>query len=247
MIFHSSPRFAHHSPPSPLSHKRQCLERVAQSTPSPAFEADVDMAGNPSGVDMAVLPAGHLLPPLVISPATETSTQLASCPPLSPGSRMQQSMDHLEAASQAVRLKFATKEQSDKSTPATYERHVNNYVAWWDAYQLRELARDPTTTTIPALPVTAAKVTMFLEYTSTRAKASGFLLHLIAPSLADIDISPSAKARRLGDYPRLCCRAERDQTDHLGARKPPLSASAPSQACTRVASGTPVRRSHPWL
>ncbi|KAH9178185.1 hypothetical protein EDB89DRAFT_1151160 [Lactarius sanguifluus] len=84
--------------------------------------------------------------------------------------RMQQSIDELEAASQDVRFRVACDEQSDKTTAATYRRHVNAYAMWWDAYQASILLGDPTQVAIPAFPITAAKATMFLEYTSTRPK-----------------------------------------------------------------------------
>ena len=83
-------------------------------------------------------------------------------------------MNSLEAASQAVWLRLAMKEQSDKSTPATYERHINHYVDWWTSYQAAEINSDSTKTVIPAFPITAAKATMFLDYTSTCAKVSNF-------------------------------------------------------------------------
>jgi hypothetical protein len=91
-----------------------------------------------------------------------------------PSPRMQHSINSLEAALQAVRLGLAVKEQSDKSTPATYERHINHYVDWWAGYQAAEVNGDLTKTVIPAFPVMAAKATMFLDYTSTRAKVSSF-------------------------------------------------------------------------
>jgi hypothetical protein len=85
---------------------------------------------------------------------------------------MQHSVNSLEAALQAVWLRLATKEQSDKSTPGTYERHINSYLNWWESYQAAEINGDLTKTAIPAFPITAAKATMFLDYTSTHAKVS---------------------------------------------------------------------------
>jgi len=61
-------------------------------------------------------------------------------------------MNSLEAASQAVRLGLAMKEQSDKSTPATYERHINHYVDWWTSYQAAEINGDSTKTVISGVP-----------------------------------------------------------------------------------------------
>lgn len=124
-----------------------------------------------------------------------------------PSPRMQHSVNSLEAASQAVRLRLATKEQSDKSTPATYRRHVDSYVAWWDAFQAAEIAGDSAKTAIPAFPITAAKATMFLDYTSTRAKVSCVIdLHLLTISFSE---HLSAEARQLRDYPWVCGRPQR--------------------------------------
>lgn len=133
-------------------------------------------------VDMMVIPAGHShsLPPpdLAVGPGvvaptiTQPPSGCSSRAPPSPSSQMQRSVDSLEANSQAVRLALAAKEQSDKSTPETYERHVKRYATWWDTYQTQVVQSDATMTAIPALPITAAKVTMFLEYESTRPKVS---------------------------------------------------------------------------
>ncbi|KAN0134511.1 hypothetical protein V8E53_007657 [Lactarius tabidus] len=83
---------------------------------------------------------------------------------------MRQSVSHLEAASQAVWLRIAHKEQSDKSTATSYARHVDAYATWWETYQAGVLDKDPGQIAIPAFPITATKATMFLEYTSTRPK-----------------------------------------------------------------------------
>jgi len=114
-------------------------------------------------------------PPAVTSSCSGSPSPNGSLPEMSMmdlSARMQQSINCLEAASQAVRLRIASKEQSDKSTAASYERHVNSYTVWWDAYQATVVGADPTQVAIPAIPVTAAKATMFLEYTSTRPKVS---------------------------------------------------------------------------
>ena len=102
------------------------------------------------------------------SPGTGSPVQM----PGDLSAQMQHSVSHLEVASQAVRLRIAEQEQSDKSTTASYERHINSYVTWWDTYQAGVVNVDPTQVRIPAFPVTAAKATMFLEYTSTRPKVS---------------------------------------------------------------------------
>ncbi|KAN0141920.1 hypothetical protein V8E53_000382 [Lactarius tabidus] len=83
---------------------------------------------------------------------------------------MQQSVNHIEAASQAIWLWIAQKEQSDKSTATSYARHVDAYATWWETYQAGVLDKDPGQITIPAFLITPAKAMMFLEYTSTQPK-----------------------------------------------------------------------------
>ncbi|KAH7904163.1 hypothetical protein BJ138DRAFT_964470, partial [Hygrophoropsis aurantiaca] len=61
-------------------------------------------------------------------------------------------------------------ERDDKQTKASYERHVNSYQRWWDGNQSRLMAENPSRTTIPAFPIVAAKVVMFLDYETTREK-----------------------------------------------------------------------------
>jgi hypothetical protein len=83
---------------------------------------------------------------------------------------MQASLSALEADSHATRLVQMRKEQNDKSTGTTYGRHVNRYERWWVQYQARQTASIAGWTPIPAFPITAAKVSMFLEYEANREK-----------------------------------------------------------------------------
>ncbi|KAF8263301.1 hypothetical protein EI94DRAFT_1463137, partial [Lactarius quietus] len=87
-----------------------------------------------------------------------------------PSLGMQASLAALEADSQAARLAHMKQEQSDKSTAPTYKRHVDRYERWWQGYQLEQMNTIPGYTVIPAFPITAAKVSMFLGYECTREK-----------------------------------------------------------------------------
>ena len=178
---------------SPLAHKWRRFEALAGLGPNsattttlPSFPAGNDVASEDKDEELATimsqLPAlfsnlSSLDPPSSSSPVpmptpgppvqsmhNPATADLSAC--------QQQSVDHLEAASQAVRLHVARKEQSDKSTSTSYARHIKAYVAWWDAYQASVVAEDPDKVAIPAFPITAAKATMFMEYTSTRPKVS---------------------------------------------------------------------------
>ena len=116
-----------------------------------------------AGVDCSPSPR----PPLHIVP-------VASDPPTG----MQASLAALEADSHAARLAHAKQEQSDKSTAGTYKRHVDRYEKWWIRYQAEQSASIKGWTPIPAFPITAAKVSMFLGHESTREKVRIPLIHI---------------------------------------------------------------------
>lgn len=94
---------------------------------------------------------------------------------------MQASLALLEADSHAARLVRANNEQNDKSTGKTYQRHVDRFERWWTTYQADQTIKTPGRTSIPAFPITAAKVSMFLEYECNREKvvSSALLLSII--------------------------------------------------------------------
>jgi hypothetical protein len=95
-----------------------------------------------------------------------------------PPTGMQASLAALEADSHAARLAHAKREQSDKSTSVTYKRHIDRYQKWWMRYQAEQSASIEGWTAIPAFPITAAKVSMFLGHESTREKVRIPLTHL---------------------------------------------------------------------
>lgn len=147
------------------------------STVSPSFQADVNVRYGDMMASITPPGADTCQPPFNTQMSTagpQSSNSNSGSTPVLPSPRMQHSVSSLEAASQAVHLRLATKEQSDKSTPATYQRHIDSYITWWDGYQAAEISGDCTKTAIPAFPITAAKATMFLDYTSTRAKVQCF-------------------------------------------------------------------------
>jgi hypothetical protein len=83
---------------------------------------------------------------------------------------MQASLAVLEIESHATHLAQVKKEQNDKSTGTTYQWHIKRYEQWWLQYQVEQMARILGWTSIPAFPITAAKVSMFLEYEATCEK-----------------------------------------------------------------------------
>jgi len=76
----------------------------------------------------------------------------------------------LEADATTAYQDVAAKEQSDKATRVAYQRHINAYGEWWENYQARAMAADPSRCYIPAFPITCPKVVMFLQYESSRPK-----------------------------------------------------------------------------
>ncbi|KAJ7925384.1 hypothetical protein B0H13DRAFT_1553515, partial [Mycena leptocephala] len=83
-------------------------------------------------------------------------------------SGMEHSIAVMEARSQTIRQEVAAEEQSDKETADTYARQVKNYQVYWDLYQAELSREDPTWVVVPAFPVTAFKVAIFLKHEPTR-------------------------------------------------------------------------------
>ncbi|KAJ7931068.1 hypothetical protein B0H13DRAFT_1858290 [Mycena leptocephala] len=78
------------------------------------------------------------------------------------------SYDALEAESQLLRQSFVAQNQEGKKTGGTYERHYKNFTAWWDDHEARLAQKNPSYIPIPAVPLTVAKVTLFLRHEMTR-------------------------------------------------------------------------------
>lgn len=175
----SSPRLLPRTLPSPLAYKRQRVNQLAQDILPSVNGARCDELQPPQPgmgtVSYNDPPAAFLassLPPPVVSRRIEMPVTPPNSSDQSP--RMIRSMSGLEADSQHVRVALNANEQSDKSTSATYERHVRRYMTWWDTYQASLVGSDTTKVQIPAVPITAAKVTMFLHHESTRPKVRLF-------------------------------------------------------------------------
>lgn len=97
----------------------------------------------------------------------------------SPG-RIDRSLQFLESQSQAVRMEIRTKEQANKATPGTYSRHVNSYQSWWDVAEALKVSQNRNLVALPAFPIISAKVSMFLQYETTREKVSSLIPLVIA-------------------------------------------------------------------
>jgi hypothetical protein len=68
---------------------------------------------------------------------------------------------------------------SDKGTQAAYYRHIKKYEDWWEKDQARrkteELEKGLNWEHISSHPINATKVSLFLQYQTTRAKVSLFI------------------------------------------------------------------------
>ncbi|KIJ04442.1 hypothetical protein PAXINDRAFT_22268 [Paxillus involutus ATCC 200175] len=117
--------------------------------------------------------ATQLSPPIVQLTAvthfsqTATITNALATPPTDP---MQLALHNLDMEAHAIRDRISAEERADKETKRSYERHVQNYVAWWENEQSRLACEDPARPLIPAFPITPAKVVLFLDYETTREK-----------------------------------------------------------------------------
>ena len=122
----------HSQPRSPLAQKRCRLDPSVHTTSSPMFLSNLDLdirhgEGEDDG-DETILPTNSredITQPWgaeinACMPVGQVLVNASGTTQTPPSPRMQHSVEQLEAASQAVRLRVATKERSNKLTPATY-------------------------------------------------------------------------------------------------------------------------------
>jgi hypothetical protein len=78
----------------------------------------------------------------------------------------------LEAGSHALQHEILEQERADKTTKRVYEHGLKSYCEWFEQNQVRVVAADlqRVPTGIPALPITVAKVAMFLQHEMTCEK-----------------------------------------------------------------------------
>ncbi|KAJ7614944.1 hypothetical protein FB45DRAFT_873810 [Roridomyces roridus] len=113
------------------------------------------------------------------------SSPPSSSPPLghststsqAPTSSLQASYNDLESRSQAVRQDVVAKSQDNTQTGAIYLRHYKAYIDWFTKSEARRVEDDVSYTPIPPLPITVAKVTLFLDYEMTRPKSTSTCGH----------------------------------------------------------------------
>ncbi|KAJ7036873.1 hypothetical protein C8F04DRAFT_1335282 [Mycena alexandri] len=81
---------------------------------------------------------------------------------------LKKSLDALEEQTQLLRQNLLAQNQERKATGDTYARHYNAYNTWFTAEQARLTGEDSNYAAIPSLPITVAKVSLFLNYEMTR-------------------------------------------------------------------------------
>ncbi|KAJ7742819.1 hypothetical protein B0H16DRAFT_1860573 [Mycena metata] len=165
-------RFVPFSPTSStLTRKRQRLDSSSRPSipatptrPVPTlphspyrFNSRNEVVDNPGPIPLSLSSSGEDLP---------RANRFTALP--TPEAAMAHALDALEAQSHLVRQGVSAQEQSDKETAGTYKRHFTNYQVWWDGSQSSLKAQNPSHSIIPALPIIPAKVTLFLEYETTR-------------------------------------------------------------------------------
>lgn len=91
------------------------------------------------------------------------------------------SLATLDAKSHASALARANKIQEGKSTGPTYQRHITRYEKWWNQFQTEEATRNPNHHQVSAFPITATRVSIYLEHESTREKVCNSLFILYYP------------------------------------------------------------------
>ncbi|KAJ7846497.1 hypothetical protein B0H14DRAFT_3678794 [Mycena olivaceomarginata] len=186
------------SPATPL--RRKTIRLAAQESPQFDILADSPvhnrtMLSLSSHTD--VLPS----PGLAVARGSGGTTSTGSNPSVPSPGRVNRSLQLLESQAHTVRLEIRAREQESKATPKTYGRHVNSYQSWWDLSEAAKVIRDPTLAALPALPIIAAKVAMFLQYENTREKKKRRTTETIAgSSIGKSQISQVISA--LEDYRR---------------------------------------------
>lgn len=162
---------------------RMALGSVSVTAASPSLNGAItfDEDGDPSerrdltSVDVNFSPGAALGRPVtppqphpLCSPSLPVTGLFVSPPKLTP--RTKRSYAMLEADSHALQHEILEQEREDKTTKRIYERGLKSYCEWFEHNQVRVVAADPELVPLPALPITAAKVAMFLQHEMTREK-----------------------------------------------------------------------------
>ena len=136
------------------------------------------------------------------------------------------------------RLALQTKLTEGKGTEDAYPRHIKNYENFWNAYQEGEVKKNPNHRWVNAHPIIGAKVSLFLQYDSTRNKVciSAHTVH--SPS------QQSKSAIVLGvkfQGPRLGKKASSSQSMHFNDTCESINTYRSMQAVWKLNSSFEIR------
>ncbi|KAK7053517.1 hypothetical protein R3P38DRAFT_3254085 [Favolaschia claudopus] len=174
----------YHGPPTPLESKRRRfrLAAIPPSTttststlprlpPAPyrfdAMDHVVDVPTSSLSISPSPTPAPVASTSTAVPPSSSTMP-LNTPPSATLASTTQASYDLLDARSHAIWNRLTEEKQEDKGTAPAYKRHYISYQTWWATDQARIQAENTQYVPIPALPITPAKVVVFLEYEMAR-------------------------------------------------------------------------------
>jgi hypothetical protein len=121
-------------------------------------------------LDQATAQRPLATPPRPSTPCLPPPLVRGMSPPTELTPRTKRSYAMVEAESHAVRLKVSEQAGVDKTTKRIYDRVLENYCTWWVQDQARAVAEDPDRVVVPALPITPAKVVLFLDHEMNREK-----------------------------------------------------------------------------
>lgn len=127
------------------------------------------------------------------------------------------SLAALEHESHVRRAKRVKDMQESNQTSRSYARHVKNYESFFNTDQDQRCKNDSSWTPVPAFPVTATKVAVFVEHELTREKVK---LSANQVNERDTNKSVTEEAKQGRDNRRLDGRQEHDPANHQRARGP---------------------------
>lgn len=141
-------------------------------------------------------PGKGLIPPLHLLENTKLHYMDPDDPPIprlpspslpSTASTAQDSVQVLANEVHASHLSRQSEYVSGKSTDKKYQNRVREYLEWWEndqALRCEVASRNGTLwIPVPAQPITATKVALYLDYATTRPQVNQFSLLSIIPSL----------------------------------------------------------------
>ncbi|KAJ7610445.1 hypothetical protein FB45DRAFT_875800 [Roridomyces roridus] len=154
----------YHGPPTPLAEKARRF--VSTSKPTPPSVSSLQ--GAPYRYNDMEEVVQTSLPD---QPSSSASKEGIPAPTSAPHTTaLQASYAALEDRSHRLRQDVVSENQELKQTGRIYGRHYQSYIKWFEASEASRVEADPSYAPIPALPITVAKVTLYLDHEMTRPK-----------------------------------------------------------------------------